>query len=225
MQYGYIRVSTEDQALGIEAQRQAIKNALPGPSPIKFHIDEISGTAPIQKRQGLMNLIGALRKGDTVWVLRRDRIARDAVIAGMIVRLVQKRGARMMSVDGIGNGDGPEASLIATVVDAVAQYERAMISIRTAAALNVKRLRGEKLGGTTPYGYVVVERDGTKVLEPEPEQQERIADMVEMRDAGMAYDQIAEFMNSRKFPPPNGLRWYGRTVNRILGRAAGHESE
>lgn len=222
MHYGYIRVSTEDQTLGVEAQKQAILTASKR-KRVEFHVDHISGTTPLQKRPGLMNLVGALSKGDTVWVLRRDRIARDAIIAGMIVRMIQKRGAELMSADGIGNGDGPESDLIATVVDAVAQYERAMIALRTAAALNVKRQRGEKLGGDVPYGFDVVERDDTKYLEANSDEQDRIADMLEMRESGMSYASIAEFMNNRKFPAPNGLQWHGRSVGRILQRSAGHE--
>ena len=218
MHYGYIRVSTEDQNLGAEAQAEAITKAAPAPS-IAFYEDRLSGTTEIQKRPGLLSLIGVLAKGDTVWVMRRDRIARDAVVAGMIVRLIEKRGARLQSVDGIGNGTDPADALIATVVDAVAQYERALISMRTTAALAVKKKRGEKTGGDVPYGFGEV--DG--VLYKEESQQERIADMVEMRDSGMSYAGIADFMNNRKFAAPSGLRWYGNTVRRILIRAAGHD--
>jgi DNA invertase Pin-like site-specific DNA recombinase len=225
MHYGYVRVSKDEQDNGAVAQESAIRDACP--KSVKFYEDRLSGATEIQKRPALLAMIGVLAKGDTVWVQKRDRIARDVVIAGMIVRLIQKRGATLQSADGIGNGDDPAAALIATVVDAVAQYERALISMRTAAALAVKRERGEKTGGSTPYGYYVdLQGKGpTKVLRPMTEQQERIADMQEMRDSGMSYAQIASFMNNRKFPAPNSLQWYGNTVRRILLAASGHEQE
>jgi DNA invertase Pin-like site-specific DNA recombinase len=221
MDYGYIRVSTDDQSLGIEAQQNAIRNA--ANAEIHCHIDQLSGTTAINKRPGLLNLLGKLVKGDRVFVLRRDRIARDVVIAGMIVRLIEKRGAELVSVDGIGNGDGPEAMLIATVVDAVAQYERAMISLRTAAALKVKRDRGEKTGGTVPFGFDVVTKHGKQKLVVNKAQHDVIGDMAEMRDSGLSFAAIAKALNHDSVGGPTGGKWYGNTVRRVLARAYGDD--
>lgn len=221
-EYGYVRVSTEDQDLGTEAQKKAI---LDKTKIDEFFEERLSGATPLSKRPGLMDLIGRLRKDDKVWVMKRDRLARDAVEAGMIIRLIQKRGAHLFSADGIGNGDDPANILIAQVIDAFAQYERAMISLRTQAALAVKRENGEKLGGPVPYGYTAVDRGGVKYLVEDSTQQTTICDMQDMRDAGMSLALIAETLNRSKVSPPSGLRWYGKTVSRILQRAAGHTGE
>ncbi len=71
-------------------------------------------------------------------VAKRDRLARDVVVAAMVDRLAERHGARVLAADGTGNGDGPEAMLMRGIVDVFAQYERALIRARTKAALAVK---------------------------------------------------------------------------------------
>lgn len=219
--YGYVRVSTDEQDLGAQAQKDAISGKIKDIDG--WYEERLSGATPLAKRPALMDLVARLRSGDEVWVMRRDRLARDAVEAGMIMRLIQKRGSVLRSVDGVGNGDGPADILISQVIDAFAQYERAMISLRTQAALDIKRANGEKLGGPTPFGYQVEERGGKKVLVEDPSQQDVIMDMQDMRDSGLSLAGIADYLNRRNISPPSGLRWYGKTVSRILERSSGHQ--
>ena len=96
----YLRVSTEDQAnsgLGLEAQEDACRHAaarLGIPGPLPRHADEgVSGTAPLDRRVGLMDAIGQLGKGDVLLVAKRDRLGREPIAVATIEAAVNKRGA------------------------------------------------------------------------------------------------------------------------------------
>jgi DNA invertase Pin-like site-specific DNA recombinase len=152
---GYIRVSTTKQAesgLGVDAQRDAIEQwaAKQGLSVVAVHADEgVSGGSDALDRDGLIDAIGDLQRGDTLVVAKRDRLARDLFVMGGIERMVAKRGARIVSVAGEGtegDADDPGALLMRGIVDLFAQYERACVRARTRVALRAKARRGGRVG-------------------------------------------------------------------------------
>ena len=100
----------------------------------------VSGT-PLEKRPGLLSALNALVRDRVLLVVRRDRLARDTLTAAMAERIAQNAGASIVTVGGEGNGDGPEAQLMRTILDAFAQYEKTLIVLRTKAGLARKRRR------------------------------------------------------------------------------------
>jgi DNA invertase Pin-like site-specific DNA recombinase len=220
---GYLRVSTEDQNLGPEAQRALLERwcAANGAELVEVHQDHgISGGAPIDKRPALMAAIDALelRDAGVLLVAKRDRLARDIVAAAMIERLAERAGARVLTADGVGNGEGPEAQMMRGILDVFAQYERALIRHRTRMALGVKRSRGEKLGGEPPFGSRVA--PGSKRLEPDPAELATMERVREWRAAGVSIRGIAERLNAAGVPS-RGRRWHATTIVNLLRRAAG----
>lgn len=154
---GYLRVSTDEQHLGPEAQRAAITQWAQrgGITVLAWHVDAgVSGAAGIDGRPALMTALDDLpRHGAGILaVAKRDRLARDVVIAATIERAVVGRGARVISADGVGNGDTPADQFMRTILDGAAAYERELIRARTRAALKAKRARGER-AGNVPWGY------------------------------------------------------------------------
>jgi DNA invertase Pin-like site-specific DNA recombinase len=168
---GYIRVSTAKQAesgLGASAQRDAIERwaKQQGVDLAAVHADEgVSGSTDALDRDGLVDAIGDLQRGDTLVVAKRDRLARDLFVMGGIERMVAKRGARIVSVAGEGTGtdaDDPAGLLQRGIVDLFAQYERALARFRTRVALRGKARRGGRVGRFAATGYrleVVTEAD------------------------------------------------------------------
>lgn len=209
----YIRVSTGEQELGIEAQRKAISEwALSNRETPAFFVDKgLSGGLAPDERPALMAAIQHLTKGDKFVVAKRDRIARDVMIDAMIHRLIEKKGAEVVSVDGTGNGDGPEAQLMRTIVAAFAAFERAMISSRTKAALQAKRDRGE-VTGTPPYGTRV---SGGKLIREDYEWSIVRNIMLPARKKDASYHAIADKLNEYEVPTRYGGKWYATTVRRI----------
>lgn len=216
---GYLRVSTDDQALGPEAQRTALERwaKAQGVQLVGVHADlGVSGGAELDRRRGLLAALADLstHNAGVLLVAKRDRLARDVVVAGMVERLVERAGARVTSADGAGNGDGPEAALLRGIMDVFAQYERALIRARTRAALAVKRGRGERLGGDLPYGYHLAQ-DGVH-LEPDVEEQRVIAAARALRAEGLSLRAIGAALEARALLPRSGRRWHAETVRALL---------
>ena len=188
----YIRVSTEDQKLGPEAQRAAIESGAgrEGVEVVAWHVDHASGAASIEERPGLLAALAGLRShgAGLLLVAKRDRLARDVVVASMIEKAAISAGARVLSIDGVGNGDSPADAFMRTILDGAAAYERALIRARTKAALAVKKARGEKLGGRAPFGFKLAS-DGVH-LEHEPHEQGVITRALELRRAGLRVSDI-----------------------------------
>lgn len=216
---GYIRVSTDDQALGPEAQRASLARwcKANGAELVAVLEDRgVSGGAALEDRPGLLAALAELeeRGAGVLLVAKRDRLARDVVIAAMVERLAERHGARILTADGAGNGEGPEAMLMRGMIDLFAQYERALIRSRTRAALAVKRGRGERTG-EIPFGY----QAGEGRLEVNPAEQRALEILRELRASGMSLRAIAERLNTDGVPA-RGSRWHATTIARLVNREA-----
>lgn len=212
-----MRVSTTDQANGVEAQRSAVEvwARARGVELLAVLEDEgVSGATPIEQRPGLVAAVEALRthRAGVLVVAKRDRIARDVIISAVVEHIVSRHGASLVSADGAGNGDGPEDQLLRQILAAVAQYERQLIRARTRLALAAKRARGEAMGGV-PIGSRVDEG----MLVPCEEEQRAIQRIIELRDAGLTCGAITRTLNREGYRA-RGARWYRSGVSRLLAR-------
>ena len=212
----YLRVSTEDQALGPEAQRAAIEGwaERQGVQVLSWHLDQgVGGATPIEDRPGLLAALQDLEdlEAGLVVVAKWDRLARDVMIAAMVERMVERVGARIVSADGVGVGDGPEAALMRAMVQAFSAYERALIRSRTSSALRALRAKGQR-AGEVPLGYRLAE-DGKGLLEDTVEM-EAICQVRQLRAEGWSYRKIAAELNRRGLRP-RGQAWHAMTVSRM----------
>jgi DNA invertase Pin-like site-specific DNA recombinase len=225
----YLRVSTDEQAnsgLGLEAQRAACEaraRAL-GASSVSVFADEgVSGSTPVADRPGLAGALEALSKGGALVVAKRDRIARDYMVAGWVDLEVARKGARLVSAAGEGtDSDDPMSRVMRVIVDAFAQYERDMIRARTAAVLRAKRARGEAINAEIPFGFKVacveVAEDGRerRILMPCPHERAAIERMRELRAQGLGYRRIAEQLSREGVRGRGCSRLAHTTVARLL---------
>lgn len=221
---GYIRVSTEDQNLGPDAQRAALETwaASRGAELVAVFEDlGVSGATPAADRPGLLAALGAVADhgADVLLVAKRDRLARDVVEAAMTERLAGRAGARVVSAAGEGTDgdvDDPTGLLMRRLVDAFAEYERAMIRSRTKAALAVKKARGERVG-SVPYGYRLA-ADGRTLVEV-PEELEVVRLARELRSGGMSFRAVAAELEARGHLSRTGRRFAPTQVSRIVDAA------
>ena len=102
------------------------------------------------------------------------------------------------------------------IVDLFAAYERALIRMRTKAALSVKRRRGEWTG-STPFGHRVDISDGVKRLTPDSGEQQALGLIRGFVLDGLTPTQIARRLEEEGVPC-RGSRWHKTTVTRILAR-------
>jgi DNA invertase Pin-like site-specific DNA recombinase len=230
---GYIRVSTDDQQLGPEAQQKALTDwcRVHDAQLVETFTDHgVSGAAELDRRPGLMQALAALRtrSATILLVAKTDRLARDGLLARLLEREVQRTGARVLSTDGVGNDDTPEGRLMRGIQTDFAEYERALIRMRTKAALSVKKARGERVG-QIPYGWQLG-ADG-KVLQPHTEEQLvlELMQLWRMVEA-LSYRQIARRLNlhgvAARPRPKKGVpagegppsRWHYPAVRRLCLR-------
>lgn len=219
----YNRVSTDEQAatgLGLAAQVAACESfaAKAGHSITAVFTDAgISGAAGLEDRPGLMAAIGGLRRGDALIVAKRCRLGRDQMAILMIEQAVSRKGAVILSADGVGNSDDPTGQLMKGIVDQFAIYERAMIRSRTKAALGAKRRAGE-LAGEVPFGWVA---DATGRLIEVSAEQEVLGLIRRLRDEGMSLRRIAAILTESNVTTKKGrAAWSHTSVKSILERAA-----
>jgi DNA invertase Pin-like site-specific DNA recombinase len=195
----YVRVSTDEQKLGPEAQRAAIAAWAKheGVEVVATFSDEgVSGGSDIGDRPGLVAALAELRasRAGVLIVAKRDRLARDTFIAQTIERAAKACGAKVATADGVANGNGGADEFMRNMLDAVAQYERSMIRARTVAALKAKRARGER-AGNVPYGYTLA-ADGIH-LEENHAEQGVLAVVRELRASGLSLRAIVAQLAQR----------------------------
>jgi len=217
----YLRVSTDEQHLGPEAQRAALTAwaTREGVTIVAWHTDAgVSGGAPIAARPALLAALADIttHRAGLLLVSKRDRLARDVMHAAMAERMVDAAGARIVSAAGEGtDSDDPSARLMRTMVDAFAEYERAMIAARTKAALAVKRARGERTG-IIPFGFRAVEG---KLVE-DADEQAVIAAVREARVRGLTVRAIAAELAAAGIVSRGGKPLASSAVGEIAKRHA-----
>jgi DNA invertase Pin-like site-specific DNA recombinase len=185
---------------------------------------------PLADRPGLMGALGAIQQhhAGLLVVQKRDRLARDVMLAAMATRLVERQGARISAANGIGNGDTPEALLMRGIADLFAQYELAMIRTRTRAALEIKKQRGELIG-SVPMGYravasgrIRVLKDGTSKailgLVSDDKEQKAISIAQELGAKGMSLRAIAKALAEVGLTSRKGKIFAPAQVARMLDK-------
>jgi DNA invertase Pin-like site-specific DNA recombinase len=143
---------------------------------------------------------------------KRDRIARDVVVAATVERLTQDAGARVVTADGVSIEDTPEGSLMRGL-DLFAQYERSVIRARTTAALAAKRARGERVSRRAPLGYRF---DGAHLVE-DTDERATLARVRQLRARGLSLERVAGILNAEGSKCRGG-RWHVTTLARALAR-------
>jgi len=234
---GLVRVSTEEQAdsrLGLEAQRHAVEEAAARMGLRLIRVVEeagVSGGAAIERRVGLLEAIDAVPKGGVLLVAKLDRIARDKFVSAWVEKELAVRDARVASAAGEGTDpDGDELGnlILRRVTEMFAEYERALIRVRTRAALAAKRRRGEKTGGQVPIGFRVEQvavTDGSgmtrqvKRLVPDPDGQEAVRKAVLLRGEGKSLRQVGTALEAAGHRPRSGKRWHAKVVRSMLVKA------
>lgn len=204
----YLRVSTDEQTLGMDAQKQAIMSwaERQGVTVARWCEDlGVSGGAELEKRPGLVEALAAVRelRAGLLVAHKADRIARDVYVSATVRRSLKRAGAVLGLVEGI-SGDDPFAVMAQTVMDAAAELERALIKARTKAALGVKKSRGEKTGGAVPYGFQLMP-DGIH-LEPDPAEHPVLVRILELRRSGLGGRRIAAVLTAEGHKP-RGAAW------------------
>jgi DNA invertase Pin-like site-specific DNA recombinase len=135
---GYARVSTEDQ--GTDPQRDELR-AAGCASVLEEHASGADPSRPV-----LARLLRDIRTGETLVVVRLDRLARSVSHLLAVIEQLEAKGAHFRSLRDPVDTTTPQGMFSLQVLGAVAQLERALIAERTKAGLMAARHRG-RVGG------------------------------------------------------------------------------
>jgi DNA invertase Pin-like site-specific DNA recombinase len=202
----YYRVSTDRQGrsgLGLEAQQAAVRGYLSASAPIAEFIEIESGKR--NDRPQLEQALALCRKRKARLVIAKlDRLSRNLAF----IATLMDSGVEFVAVD------NPHATrLTLHILAAVAEHERHMIADRTKAALQAAKNRGIRLG-----------RNGADRLAPAyraaaMERARHLAPVLaELKSTGMSARRMATELTARGIPTPNGAKWHGQTVRRMINR-------
>ena len=223
---GYVRVSTEGQALqgkSLQAQRQLISEyvqALQGKaaaSLVEIYADEgISGTKGRKHRPGLNAALTALESGAACGIVfcSLDRLSRNAFQAVEMVMNLDKH-YRVICIDYPGGGAVDTSNALARLnlrtMASFSEFFRDSISDKTKAILSVKRRNGE-VYGPVPFGKSAV--DGRLV--DNPDELATLKVIHEYRKRGLGCSVIARLLNDKQLKTKRGGKWYPNSVKQIL---------
>jgi putative DNA-invertase from lambdoid prophage Rac len=142
--FGYGRVSTSEQTA--ENQRMEIERA--GYTIDYWHADEgVSGAVLASQRPQFREMLGTIRKGESLVVTKIDRLGRDALDIQSTIKQLKALGVRVF-VTQLGATDLTNAAgkMLLAMLAAFAEMERDLIIERTQAGLARARAEGVKLG-------------------------------------------------------------------------------
>jgi DNA invertase Pin-like site-specific DNA recombinase len=82
--------------------------------------------------------------------------------------------------------------------------------------MELKKSKGEKLGGSIPFGFDVVEENEKKILVKNELEQKTITSIKRYKIKGMSLGAIAKKLNERGITTKNGKEFQPMQVKRIL---------
>lgn len=202
--YGYLRVSTEEQArsgLGLDAQRNELeREAVRRGWPSITYVMDDGYSARTLERPGLASMLATITLGDVLAVAKLDRLSRSVGdFVGLMAR-AQRDGWSLVVLDLALDTTTPMGEFVALTMANVAQLERRLIGKRTSDALQAAKARGQRLG------------IGNRVLDAELR-----ARIVAEREAGESLRAIANRLNAEGVPTARGgARWHASTVHAAI---------
>jgi DNA invertase Pin-like site-specific DNA recombinase len=203
---GYVRVSTGEQAVngaGLAAQRDGIVNeaARRGWEVVAIHEDGGASGRTLDGRPGLSAALSAVAAGDAdgLVVAKLDRLSRSLIdFAGLLER-ARREGWAVIALDLGVDTTTPAGELVASVMAAVAQWERRAIGERTRAALAVRCRQGVRLGRPRAVPTEIRTR------------------VVAERAAGRTFRRIAAGLDADAIPTAHGgSRWSPETIRQLV---------
>lgn len=208
--FGYIRVSTHEQAvggLGLDAQRDSIRSACDQRGWDLREVYEDAGVSAVAShRPGLDRALFACRshEGALLIVAKLDRLSRSMLEFATLVDQMKHQPWRLVALDLGVDTTTPNGEFIANVMSSFAQFERQLISLRTREALSAARHRGIRLG-RPPAVLKNVERL-----------------ILNLHGQGLTATAIARQLEEFGIAAPyGGIRWHTSSVTRVVQHAGG----
>jgi DNA invertase Pin-like site-specific DNA recombinase len=210
---GYARVSTEDQ--GTDPQTDELRAA--GCASVR----EEHASGADRSRPVLARLLRDIAAGDTLVVVRLDRLARSVSHLLTVIEQLAAKGAYFRSLRDPIDTTTPQGMFSLQVLGAVAQLERALIAERTKAGLLAARKRGRvggnpglRAGDPAAIRKILARRDATW-LDRVLGQLDTWLPIVRRMRPGQPWGDVVRVLNQQP-----GISWTVERLRRTVRRLA-----
>lgn len=214
----YLRTSTKDQLLGIEAQRakaQAYAQSKNGNILAEF-VEHESGK--VDARPQLAKAIAECEvEGAILLIAKLDRLSRRVAFLFELKEKLESKGIEAICVD---MPEIMKSTIMLGVMASLAQQERELISERTKAALQAKKAQGVKLGRPKGCNIDVARQASHEKCKAKAQSwaQSHLPAILRMKKNGISLNQIALTLNDQGIPTRRGGTWTATTVRNLLKR-------
>lgn len=219
---GYVRVSTSGQAeegISLDNQIQKIKGycEVNDLELVDVVIDEGMSAKDLKGRPQALALIERSKAEKLgVVVYKLDRMFRNTVESITTIEALEKSGVPFHSINEKLDTSSAMGKFFLTMISAMAELERNVISERTKDALQNKKAQGKRVGNIA-FGYCLAE-DGETLIE-DPQEQEILKTIKKLRKKGISFQKIADYLNKKGKLTRRGNDYKKSTV-RNLAKAA-----
>ncbi|MBF0548629.1 MAG: recombinase family protein [Candidatus Riflebacteria bacterium] len=217
--YGYIRVSSEEQAksgLSLSGQKRKIEAyaKLTDIDLIKV-IQDSAISAKNTEREGLQELLKAVenREIQAVIVYKLDRLSRSVIDTLNLISSFEKHNVAFHSIQEKIDTKSALGRFFLTITAAFAQMERDTISERTAFALKEKRRQGKR-AGNIPFGFDLAS-DKQTLLENSNEQK-AIKLILRLHSKNLSLRKIAFELAKKGLKPKHSSKWHPKVIKSII---------
>jgi DNA invertase Pin-like site-specific DNA recombinase len=218
---GYVRVSTDRQAekgVSLEAQAEKIRAmaVVHGAELLDVIVDGGESAKSLQ-RPGMAQLLALVdgRNVQAVIVAKLDRLTRSVGDLCELLARFERRGVSLISVAESLDTGSAAGRLVINIMTAVSQWEREAIGERTRDALRHKRGCGERVGNIH-YGFRLAA--DSKHLEPNPEEQEVLAKIRQLRARHCSLREVAAALNECGLHTRRGSAWRHEYVKALISK-------
>jgi DNA invertase Pin-like site-specific DNA recombinase len=216
---GYARVSTASQVDGtsLETQIERIEAYCKayGHELIEVFVEQASGKSTTNRPVFQQALARVKAEADGVIALKLDRIARSTRdVLTLVEDVLKPCGKALVLLDLNVDTNTPTGLAILTVMAAVAELERGVITERTQGGRAAKAQKGGYAYGGPRFGTQAVDGE----LVPCPSELQIVELIRRHRRSGKSFQAIANYLNDHGYPTKRGGKWGPSTVKAITDR-------
>ena len=226
---GYVRLSSfageADTTTSPERQEEVIRqySAAHGWDVVDvIHDLDVSGSDKGLRldRPGLLKVRARWDEIDVLVFAKLDRVARNVADWEKLREEAEAHGVALVSVAENLDLSTPSGRFVATILQAFAAMEAAMISTRTREAVAYLAREGRHRGGLAAFGWrAALRTDGPGYrLELDPDRAPIVREAVDRITAGEPVSVVADDFTRRELASPEGNGWTAVALRRLLCR-------
>jgi DNA invertase Pin-like site-specific DNA recombinase len=216
-------VSTEEQAVqgvSLDAQIERVRAYATAQAlrlEMIYRDEGVSAGTPLASRPEGSRMVEALHHGEFAHVIavKLDRTFRNAADCMHTVDGWTKSGISVHFVDLGGQAVDSQTAMgkfFLSIMASCAELELGNIRDRTRAALQHKRMRGDRLG-TTPYGFRTPAPGAP--LTPDPQELATVRRLLELCAQEIPFTNVARQLTMEGHVAKRGGSWHSATVRRV----------